>query len=126
MWDACEEGVVSHHCPTGWHAVPQHWCREKHGCTCDGCVADYRRHWRAKMHRLYGYTDRGLEPGDMTAVKLRMLLDAGWSQTAIAAEVGCNRHVVGWIIRGEQRRVSARIRSRVDRLWRGALRGVTA
>lgn len=111
------ERVSDHHCPTGWHAVPQVWCRIKHDCRCDGCVQDYRTHWRRKMHRLRGYSDRGLGDADATRAQLRMLVEAGMPRAEIARTVGCHRKTIEWTLLAD-RRVSARVRRAVDRLWR--------
>lgn len=115
--------MSDHRCPTGWHAVPQHWCREKHGCTCPGCTDDYRAHWRKKMHRLRGHTDRELDDASVTRVRLRMLHERGWTITALADAVGCQRQTIRWTLRGDERRVSARVRGAVERLWVDELRG---
>ena len=112
---------MTHHCPTGWHAVPQHWCREKHGCKCAGCETAYRAYWRRKMHALRGYSDRGLGDALPTQAQIRSLLDRGWSRAEIARRVGCHRKVIEWTAAGRERRVSERVRRGVDGLWRREL-----
>lgn len=90
---------------------------------CAGCTDDYRAHWRQKMHRLRGHTDRELGDAAVTRVRLRMLRERGWTITALAGAVGCNRQTIRWTLRGDDRRVSARVRSGVERLWVGEFRG---
>lgn len=112
--------MTAHRCPTGWHPVPQYGCRAKHECTCPGCVAAYRAHWRAKQQRLHGYTDRGLDDAATTRAQLAMLRENGWTVAGLARAAGCTRQTIRWTL-AEERRVSARIRDAVDRLWRSEL-----
>lgn len=110
--------ATQHHCRTGWHVVPQVWCYYKHQCTCPGCVDGYRAHARRQKQRLNGHVPLNLVDAASTRAKINVLLDAGWTMSGIARQVGCHQKTISAIRRGLAKRASTRVRDGVDRLWR--------